>query len=173
MATPAQIAANRENAQHSTGPRSQAGKLRAAKNASRHWLTSEAMVALPGESADELRQLADDLREELAPETALEAVLVQRIVSAVWRLRRACIYENGVLRAEGGDEDLGLAFYRDAHKADALGKVARYVRELETSIRTSLNLLTIQQARRRGQSVPLPVSVDITVTGDSDGSDSC
>lgn len=39
MATPAQIAANRRNALKSTGPKSAAGRARAAKNATRHGLT--------------------------------------------------------------------------------------------------------------------------------------
>ena len=40
MASARQIAANRKNAQKSTGPKSQAGRTRAAKNALRHGLAS-------------------------------------------------------------------------------------------------------------------------------------
>src|ERR1700758_1667526 len=42
MANERQIAANRRNAQRSTGPRTSAGKTRAKKNAYRHGLAAEA-----------------------------------------------------------------------------------------------------------------------------------
>ena len=45
-----------------------------------------------------------------------------------------------------------------------MAKVGRYVRECETSLRVNRNLLTLEQARRRGQSVPLPATVDLVVT---------
>ncbi len=40
MATPAEIAAHRPNALHSTGPRTAAGKAAASRNALRHGLTA-------------------------------------------------------------------------------------------------------------------------------------
>lgn len=58
-------------------------------------------------------------------------------------------------------------FFRDANKADALAKVGRYVREAESSFRTNLSLLERAQARRRGEVVPLPATLDVTVTADT------
>src|SRR5882724_5799554 len=44
MATPAQILANRENAQHSTGPTTEEGKAVSAGNAVRHSLTARGLI---------------------------------------------------------------------------------------------------------------------------------
>ena len=45
--TEAQLTANRENAQHSTGPRTIEGKKRASRNAFRHGLTGQIVIHTP------------------------------------------------------------------------------------------------------------------------------
>ena len=69
MASPAQITANRVNAQYSTGPTSVEGKARSARNARKHGLTSTRL-----EIADDDRpvfaQMEANLRAETAPGTA-------------------------------------------------------------------------------------------------------
>ncbi len=50
MATPAQVLSNQENAKHSTGPKTEAGKLNSKLNATRHGLTGQTVV-LPTEDA--------------------------------------------------------------------------------------------------------------------------
>ena len=74
MASERQIAANRANAQKSTGPRSCAGKKRVSRNAFRHGLSvgfvSSAVLA---EKTEQLaRQFAGDSTEEL-------------VMACVWR----------------------------------------------------------------------------------------
>lgn len=44
MATPQQIEANRQNAQASTGPKTDAGKERSSLNATRHGFTGQTLV---------------------------------------------------------------------------------------------------------------------------------
>ena len=66
MATERQIAANRTNAQRSTGPRSQEGKAAVRFNALTHGLTARATL-LPFEDERELEALADRLYDELQP----------------------------------------------------------------------------------------------------------
>jgi hypothetical protein len=44
MATEKQILANQQNAKHSTGPRTEAGKRRSRRNAIRHGLTVETVI---------------------------------------------------------------------------------------------------------------------------------
>ncbi len=56
MSSPAQTAANRGNAQMSTGPRSQAGKSRASRNAFRHGLAVD--VHLDAAITPEVEKLA-------------------------------------------------------------------------------------------------------------------
>ena len=55
MASPAQILANRENAQRSSGPKTVEGKQAAGRNSLRHGLTG-AQIVIPGERRVRLRR---------------------------------------------------------------------------------------------------------------------
>jgi hypothetical protein len=85
--TPRRLAANRENAQKSTGPRTEGGKQRSSKN-SLHHAAFAAHLLQPGEDESDLHTLRNALLADLAPQTALELCLADRVVSAAWRLRR-------------------------------------------------------------------------------------
>jgi hypothetical protein len=50
--SPAQLAANAANAQHSTGPRTTEGKDRSSQNASKHGLTAREVVIGAGEQEE-------------------------------------------------------------------------------------------------------------------------
>ena len=87
MASPAQASANLANAQNSTGPRTEAGKQRSARNAVTHGLTS-ALVVLPTENQEEFDAYREQIHQNLAPGNTFEAALTDEVVSALWRLRR-------------------------------------------------------------------------------------
>ncbi|MDQ6699664.1 MAG: hypothetical protein M3Z36_05715 [Acidobacteriota bacterium] len=89
MATNAQIEANRKNAQHSTGPKTEAGKKIVARNAIRHGLSPDNVCLLEGESAYELELIIHDLIEEYRPATRTEAILVERMAMAYHHSKRA------------------------------------------------------------------------------------
>ncbi|MHB9026646.1 MAG: hypothetical protein ACYC7E_21145, partial [Armatimonadota bacterium] len=66
MSTERQNEANRQNAQHSTGPRTPEGKARSSMNALKHgFFAKEAL--LPQEDAAEFTTFADALRDDLQP----------------------------------------------------------------------------------------------------------
>jgi len=74
MATERQVAANRRNAQKSTGPRSSSGKKRANRNSRRHGLTTPASGAEFEREAELLaRQLAGEAEDIIVLEHAREA----------------------------------------------------------------------------------------------------
>ena len=52
MLNPAQLAANRANAQFSTGPRTPEGKARVSRNAVKHGLNSSKLFVRAGEPED-------------------------------------------------------------------------------------------------------------------------
>ena len=79
--------AARRNAQKSTGPRTPEGKARSSMNAVKHGLTAQAAV-LPGEDPDELESLARLFTAQLKPMGPLQRLLVERIISLTWKLRR-------------------------------------------------------------------------------------
>ena len=71
MATsPLQLAANRRNAQLSTGPTTETGKKKASLNALRHGLTAQ-IVVLPGEDLAQYIKFASDFVQDLRPEGVL------------------------------------------------------------------------------------------------------
>jgi hypothetical protein len=79
----------------STGPKTPEGKAAIRLNAVRHGLLSRE-VLLPGEDEDTLRELNERLRDELQPVGEMESLLVDRIVTAYWRLRRLGRVEAGI-----------------------------------------------------------------------------
>jgi hypothetical protein len=99
MTTEKQILANQQNANHSTGPRSEAGKRRSRRNAIRHGLTAETVIDTLEDSAD-YRAFERAIRSDYSPQTAIESQLVSRLASLLWRLRRAVIIESGLLNMQ-------------------------------------------------------------------------
>src|SRR5215216_7726585 len=95
--------ANRRNALRSTGPKTPEGKAAIRLNALRHGLLSREIL-LPGEDEEALRELGEHLRAELQPGGELENLLVDRIISAYWRLRRLGRVETGIFTWERSEE---------------------------------------------------------------------
>ena len=87
MTSNKQIAANKDNAQKSTGPQSEAGKLQTAGNAVKHGILSQRLI-LPGEDQQDFIHLQDDLRLSLRPVGALELILVEKIAAVIWKQKR-------------------------------------------------------------------------------------
>jgi hypothetical protein len=95
-ASESQIAANRANAQNSTGPRTAEGKARSRQNALKHGLTAKCPV-LPSEDPAEFTAFVDALFEDLTPCGATEALLVDQISVTAWRLKGAPDFEAGLM----------------------------------------------------------------------------
>ena len=95
MATEAQIAANRRNAESSTGPRTKEGKSRSSRNAVTFGIYSAADFVLPEDNR--IYQLfCENFRKELSPEGPFEQTLAAEIVHAAWRLRRCSVVESNM-----------------------------------------------------------------------------
>jgi len=82
-----QKSANQMNARRSTGPKTPEGKAVVRLNALRHGLLSRDVV-LPGEDADAFEDLWNQVRADFSPVGPIEELLVDRVVNAIWRLRR-------------------------------------------------------------------------------------
>jgi hypothetical protein len=96
MATERQIAANRLNAERCTGPKTPEGKGTVSGNAVKHGLTSYSGL-LPGEKLEDFSDLRARVLAELAPDSAIEIELAERIASLLWRLRRVPAFEAALL----------------------------------------------------------------------------
>jgi hypothetical protein len=94
-----QIEANRRNALNSTGPRTEAGKEQSRRNAVRHGLTAETVIAVL-EDAEDYRQFEGAVIADYDAQSAVERELVLRLASVLWRLRRATTMETGLFEIQ-------------------------------------------------------------------------
>jgi hypothetical protein len=90
------IIMNRANSQHSTGPKTEAGKLRSSQNALRHGLTSQ-VALLPSEDPQVYERHLKSFTGEYNPQGVTEANLVQALADTAWRLNRIVAIESRLL----------------------------------------------------------------------------
>ncbi len=103
MTSDAQRAANRRNAQHSTGPKTPEGKAASSLNALRHGLCSKQLI-LFDEKEEDFDGFLGDLIADYAPADLPEAILVERIAVTHWRLRRVWRAEAAAFTDDAKDE---------------------------------------------------------------------
>jgi hypothetical protein len=169
MSSQAQIKANRQNAQKSTGPKTAEGKTTVSQNALKHGLFA-AQDVLSVENQDEYDLLREEMLAELAPVGAVESLLAQRAVSLAWRLRRAERMQDEVVQdmIEGNIDELkknwgysrddprqagdylvlGRIAKRDWSDSRVLERMLMYERRIEWSLyRTIAKLRAVQLMR--------------------------
>jgi hypothetical protein len=95
MLSEKQLAANRANAQHSTGPKTESGKKISSLNALRHNLTGQ-VTAMTEEDRIAHDKFSAGIIRSLAPEGDLELQFAQRIATDSWRLNRASAIEDNL-----------------------------------------------------------------------------
>ena len=150
-----QLEANKENAKLG-GVKTEEGKAVSKYNALKHGILSKE-VLLKGEDEKTLIELGKKLRTELKPETELELLLIDRIVTNFWRLKRAMMIEKDeVIYIDDDSIPTGL-------KGDA-DIFFRYETMIERGIYKALHELQRIQAARAGEKPPLPVVIDVDVS---------
>ena len=179
MATKAQIKANQQNAEKSTGPQTDEGKAVVSQNAVKHGLFA-AKTVITGEDPADYELYRDKYLAELAPAGMLESVLAERIVSLSWRLQRAeriqnevfddmigrkvtnnparrereCYYINqGIYRGDPrmnlDDLPLGRIATSDWSNGRVLERLMLYERRIENSLYKTINRLKQYQVIRQ------------------------
>ena len=98
MSSLKQIEANRRNALKSTGPTTPEGKERSRRNALRHGLTAETVIAAL-EDAEDYQAFEAAVTADYDAESAVERELVLRLASVLWRLRRATGIETAIFES--------------------------------------------------------------------------
>src|SRR5207302_3465408 len=99
MDTPARIAASQRNGQLSKGPATAAGKAASALNSLRHGLYAAAVLPALGESAGEFAALAAAVRDDLAPDGAIQEHLADRVAVLLWRWHRLVRHDTAATAA--------------------------------------------------------------------------
>ncbi|MBV9761832.1 MAG: hypothetical protein JO340_14820 [Acidobacteriaceae bacterium] len=138
MSTDAQIRANRENAQHSTGPQTQPGIAASCQNNFRHGLAG-AFSVLPSEDQEEFDALLCGLRAEHRPTTLTESLLIEKMAQHYWLSQRAQRLQDIAMA-----DDLPL---RDTERQFAL--FLRYQTTNDRAFHKCLNDLLKLRAERR------------------------
>jgi transcription termination factor NusB len=87
---------NRANAQHSTGPRTDAGKKRSSLNALRHGLTGHTIV-LPADDLVAYERHCKEVHDQYRPKNKMEVLLAQMLADLSWRLNRITAIEANML----------------------------------------------------------------------------
>jgi len=150
-----QIDANRENGKKG-GVKTEDGKAVSKYNALKHGILLK-QILFEGEDENELLELEKRLRSELSPASELELLMVDKIASNIWRLKRALSFEkDDVIFTSDFDGTVGL-------KSDA-DRFFRYETMLERSIYKALHELERMQARRNGEKVPPPIALDVDIS---------
>jgi hypothetical protein len=133
MSTPAQIAANQSNAQHSTGPKTEEGKAASSRNNFRFGLTGS-FVVLPWENQHDFDILLTKLQVEHQPQTPFEEELVAKMAQHYWLSQRALLLQQGCFDRElpvcNDEKQLALFLrYQTTHER-AFQKCAAELRSL-------------------------------------------
>lgn len=101
MTTEKQKKSNKENALLSTGPTTEKGKAIVSKNAVKHGIFTNDLVIEKGdgkEKKEEYLELLNNLIDSLNPQGQLEYLLVEKIATDFWRLRRVLRFEMASIR---------------------------------------------------------------------------
>ncbi len=121
MVSEAKLAANRRNAQRSTGPRTPEGKARSASNSTIHNFRSRRPPELTPEDHQAITQIAHHFRPDAQPQTPAEEAILQDFATAV-HLRAQV--EHALDEAFCTNEPTALK-YLDRHHSAALTRFNR------------------------------------------------
>jgi hypothetical protein len=133
-------AINRANSQHSTGPRTEAGKQSSSRNALRHGLSARTAV-LPTEELAAYQDHCRQFRDEYQPANATESQLVQELADTSWRLNRIPALETQLFTEAPSPELL----------VSALASLGLHSSRLSRQFQKALEHLRDIQATRRTQ----------------------
>jgi hypothetical protein len=142
MTSPKQVSANQANAQHSTGPTSEAGKAKSSLNAVKSGLTGMT-VLLPAEDAVLYEANIAALTAQYSPVGPAEQRLVQAIADAEWRLKRIPGLELGIY-ATGYSEFAPLFLSEPEHLRSTMTRSKTY-----ETYEKQLRNLQLQEGRIR------------------------
>ena len=169
-----QLVANRENAQHSTGPRTPEGKKRSSLNALRHGLSGQ-VVVMPYEDLQAYNAFVERYIKGCSPKNEPEKQLALDMANATWKLNRCTSIESGIYAMGHHDNaDRNNADHPEVHTAltaattylensRQIENLSRQENRLRRGLQQSIHLYHEMQDRRREQErqdmhLALPIS---------------
>ena len=145
MISQRQHEANRRNAAKSRGPITPEGRAAVRMNALKHGLTAADIILPTVEEKINFEQFRFALIDECQPVGLIEALLVEDMVTARWRMNRARKMEPGFFAYRQADLKRRMEYFaaldaqahlafimcHDAQNSDTLGKISRYEARFE------------------------------------------
>jgi hypothetical protein len=162
MATPQQITANKQNAQSSTGPKTDVGKQRSSLNSVTHGLTGLTLL-LTAEEAEPYRLFTEGFLQDLAPKGIHEQALVHSIIGNRWRMNQIAATESAIYgmghrehaeRFANETPALATAMIRALvfeEKRQLLDRLHRYESRMSRQVNKDMAELTQLQTARKAQ----------------------
>ncbi|HTU45627.1 MAG TPA: hypothetical protein VMF91_11230 [Bryobacteraceae bacterium] len=144
MATEAQISANQQNSQHSTGPKTESGKAASCQNNFKYGLTGASFTVLDFEDQDEYDHVLSGLCFEHQPATMTESILVEKMAQSYWLRKRALYLQDQCAT----DEELTLE-----QQQKQLALFLRYQTTHDRAFHTALNNLLKLRAEQRKREI--------------------
>ena len=171
MSTTKQQEANRQNAQHSTGPRTPEGKAASRFNALKSGIDSEAET-IPGEDPARLAALVAEYQQRFDTSAPECRMLVDTLISCEWLFRRlnraeASLWQYTIMvtqcRLTSNDHPLGRVVDR---RHDGFDRLQRRVDAIQRNYHRALkelkNLEKTEAAESQvGQALPPAVPADV------------
>jgi hypothetical protein len=163
MSTSAQIHANQQNAAHSTGPSSPAGKAASSHNATTHGLSGHFAV-LPHEDLAAFYKSQAGYWNTFKPANDHEYFLVETMVESQWKLARLKRMEAALVQQMCGQDtertnpDAVVAAAMLAGNANAYASLQRYQAAAERSYYRAKKELDRERAQTAKPAAPQPPS---------------
>lgn len=136
------------------------GKSIASRNAIKHGFFAQNLL-IKGELAEDLDTFKETVYFDLRPEGVMEELLVEKIISTIWRWRRLLKIESRTFD-KGNMFDLSWGPVR-AFEGDneySMQTLIRYESNLERMFYRALHELQRLQLMRLGHSVMAPMAID-------------
>jgi hypothetical protein len=124
-------------------------------------------ILLSGEDSTLLNGIRDNLITELEPVGELEFMLVERIISSMWRLRRTLRSDCKVSpKYVMAGDDSSAGDYVVDYRFSSWQLILKYETTIERQIYKAMHELERLQRSRKGETIPLPLAVDVVLTAE-------
>jgi hypothetical protein len=151
MASQRQLAANRLNAQKSTGPSSAEGKARSSMNALKTGIDAKTQL-IRGELSTALQELTGEYHDRFRPTTPEQRMLVDTLIDCEWLLRRFRAIETQLWERVVDIYDITLGHIFSEHT----GEFTRLQRRIDSTQRHYHNALNQLRRLQAEESAPDP-----------------
>lgn len=160
------LEANRQNAQLSTGPRTERGKMHSRRNPLKHGLFASVLLVKGAEDPDAYKKLLHDLSQEYEAIGNGGYIWVEALAGLWWQQRRILQWQASIIRKQAhlpvdvsgvlDEEETKLALGMPS--LPELEALRRYQATIQADIRFVVEQLNSELKARKGKNHPAPAN---------------